>query len=155
MNSWNQSTSYANNVKLYNLDIPDEYMDLAYEIICGDVECVDWEFTVQDIMNEFLEDTGYAMGFNGRSGGYIVMYDTKRDSNGKYQIYPGRNIDMYEDFKDWSMNELKERVSLVMKFDEACDMLRDTFIDILKHSKIQERTYTTEHTVKYLEYAQE
>ena len=43
MNSWNRSTSYANNVKIQNLDIPSELQDLAYDATSGEVEAPDWD----------------------------------------------------------------------------------------------------------------
>lgn len=77
MNSWNRSTSYANNVKLYNLQLPKEIEDKAWDFVCNDVES-DLSFIIDDLIYEFREDTGYTVGFNGRSGGYLVMYETKR-----------------------------------------------------------------------------
>ena len=36
MNSWNKSTSYANNIKLYNIDKPDGVdNDTCWEMICN------------------------------------------------------------------------------------------------------------------------
>lgn len=141
MNSWNCSTSYANNVKLHFLPIPDEYKDLAYDVISGDVEAPYYDIDVRVIFDEFLHETGYALGFNGRSGGYIVMYDTCYSSCTKqYAVYPGRSIDQDEDFSDWEDDDIKERVKLVMKFDETCDLVYKTFLDNLKNSKVNEKT---------------
>ena len=71
MNSWNRSTSYANNVKIYNLPIPNS--DTAYELIQSD-----WFYhEASFIMDQFAVDNAYEYqaGFSGRSGGYIVMYN--------------------------------------------------------------------------------
>lgn len=152
MNTWNQSTSYANNVKLHNLDIPDDKMDKAYSIVCDDVDTFEYDIQVRDIMNDFMNETGYAMGFNGRSSGYIVLYDTERDpKTGKISVYPGRNIDMYEDFEDWTIDELRDRVKLVTKFDEYCDKIRDTFLDILENYEIEEQEEMVPITRKILQ----
>ena len=35
--------------------------------------------------------------------------------------YPGRNTDMGEDFGDWEMYQLRERVKVVCDFDKLCD----------------------------------
>lgn len=145
MNSWNQSTSYANNVKLYNLDIPKKYKDKAYELISGNIDMSYYHDLVSDIMDQFNEKTGYGMGFNGRSSGYIVLYTGEYDiTKGRTVIYPGRSIDMYEDFDpdEWSMHDLQERVNLVQTFDYYCDKIRDAFLFVLDSCDIVETTET-------------
>ena len=135
MNSWNISTSYANNVKIYNLDIPAEYQDKAYELI----EISETFDTFSELFNEFTAKTGYDVGFNGRSSGYLVLYDTEYNlETGTLVTYPGRNIDQYEDFEDWSLEDLQERVQLVTAFDQLCDDCRETFINVLKEYDIVE-----------------
>lgn len=47
-------------------------------------------------------------------------------------------IDADTDFKDWSINELKERVNLVCRFDKLCNDIRDTFLWYLENSEIKE-----------------
>lgn len=76
MNSWNRSSSYANIVKLHTLPIPKEYRDKAYELISMDA----YEFwdDVHSLIADFREETGYTAGFNGSSGGYIVLYEAKK-----------------------------------------------------------------------------
>ena len=146
MSSWNRSTAYANNVKLYNLDLPVEIIDRAYIFISGEVECIDWQYAVEDAFHSFLKETGYNAGFNGRSGGYIVMYETAVDSSGKTVTYPGRGIDQYEDFDDedeWDFHRLQERVKLVQRFDRMCDQLREELIYILSSSEIEEYPVVT------------
>lgn len=145
-NSWNRATSYANNVKLYNLNLPEKIRDKAYSLVCGEVECPDWNFAVEDAFHSFLKETGYNAGFNGRSGGYIVMYETAVDSSGKTVTYPGRGIDQYEDFDDedeWDFHRLQERVKLVQRFDRVCDQLREELIYILSSSEIEEYPVVT------------
>jgi hypothetical protein len=82
MNSWNRMTSYARNVKLYNLNIPKDLMDIAYEAIGGNdiFENLNW------IISDFEKRHGqhYTIGSNGRSGGYRVLYEQEvKDSNYK------------------------------------------------------------------------
>lgn len=148
-NAWNRSTSYANNVKLYNLGVPAELQDKAWELVCGELECVDFDILKQDEMLIFQEETGYAAGFNGRSGGYIVMYDTEY-KNGQRYVYPYRSIDQDADFSDeeeWSLHDLQERAELVQRFDKMCDYILEGMIYILKNSKIEtyEVVTTTAH----------
>ncbi len=72
MNSWNRTTSYANNVKLHNLNIPKELMNTAYKML--EVDEVDDE--IRRAMREWAADRDYVwqVGFNGRSNGYLVLY---------------------------------------------------------------------------------
>ena len=73
MNSWNQSTSYANNIKLHKLEKPAEVEENIW-----------WElFTMAqwtEVLSHLLEDFGrehnwlWQAGINGRSGGYVVLY---------------------------------------------------------------------------------
>lgn len=133
MNSWNLSKSYANRVKLHDLQIPSEFIDKAYAFI--EAECDDYDFDVADKINEFKVKTGYGAGFNGRSNGYIVLYDTKRENGCLHTIT--RGIDDNEDFEEWSIEELRERTRLVEAFDKLCDDIRDIFIDYVKSVKIE------------------
>lgn len=141
MRGWNRSTSYANCVKIHCMDLPKDVQDKAWELICGEYECLDWDCIIEDTFYVFRKETGYACGFNGRSGGYIVLYETGVDNTGKSVVYPGRSIDMYADFDDeeeWDMERLQRRVRLVQKFDQMCDNLRDELIHILRNSDVEE-----------------
>jgi len=79
MNSWNQSQSYAHNVKIYNV-IPRELQDIAFELL--EVENAFEEISM--IIDEFGENHNYnyQVGFNGRSGGYLVLYKGKLEDTG-------------------------------------------------------------------------
>lgn len=152
MNSWNVSSSYANNVKIYNLNLPKEIQDKAWDYACGSLECCDIDFMIQDEIASFKWETGYDAGFSGRSGGYIVMYDTDW-KDGKLVTYIGRSIDKYTDFDDedvWDISSLADRVKLVQRFDEMCDNIRDGLIEILQDSTIEEYQTTTVTTHRRL-----
>ncbi len=152
MNSWNASSSYANNVKIYNLNLPKEIQDKAWGYACGSLECCDIDFMIQDEIAMFKEDTRYDAGFNGRSAGYLVMYDTDW-CNGKLITYPCRGVDQYEDFDDeddWDISSLANRVKLVQRFDEMCDNIREGLIEILQNSTVEEYQITTVTTHRRL-----
>lgn len=155
MNSWNQSTSYANNVKVHRLDIPKDKIDIAYEIIYDDVNADDLYDEISNFIYDFKQDTGYDVGFNGRSSGYLVLYATAFDvKQNKLVTYPGRNIDMCADFEDkseWDMTALKSRVELVSKFDKLCDDIRDVFLQYLDEYEIVEEEIQVTKTIKTLE----
>ena len=137
MNSWNCSTSYANNVKLTNLNIPDDKFDLALDIVTGEVECIDYVLSVNTLIHEFKQETGYGVGFNGRSNGYLVLYDTEFNiKTGSTVVMPGRSIDANsEDFEDWSDEKLKNRVFVVQKFDQLCDNIREALLEVLDYTE--------------------
>ena len=138
MNPWNRSTSYANNVKLYNLALPENIQEKAWDYTSGSLECEELDDLIQDEFITFSADTGYNCGFNGRSSGYLVLYDTDW-VQGKLVTYPGRGIDMDADFAEWDSKDLAERVKLIKRFDRMCDNIRDGMIDILSCSS--EETY--------------
>lgn len=75
-NSWNRATSYANNMKIHNLDVPREIRDKLYDLL--DVEEVYERFS--ELIEDFNMDHEYAWQakWNGRSGGYLVLYSGGR-----------------------------------------------------------------------------
>jgi len=84
MNSWNCTTSYAHNLKVYNLPLSNEEKDRLYELI----ECEDAFYSINDLMTDFNVAHGYQYqaGFNGRSGGYLVLYVGGKEPSG-YKSY--------------------------------------------------------------------
>ena len=72
MSSWNQSTAYAACVKIHGSWVPRDLQDKAFAIYDqGDVFD-----DISGVMREWDASNHhkYQVGFNGRSGGYIVMY---------------------------------------------------------------------------------
>lgn len=186
MNSWNCSSSYAHCVKYGNLNLTKEQSDKFFEMLSSD----DNEFFdcyAEPLIEGFREETGYTAGFNGRSGGYLVMYEgcyetlgyksrcthcyqnnykTVEESGnicgrcGKptrvnlekpitvFQVYPGRSIDQDEDFEEWSLDSIRDRVKLVQRFDELCDDIRDELCYYLDHHEFVEEEYSVTKTHK-------
>ena len=138
-NSWNQSTSYANCVKIYKLGIADkEIENRMYE--AASLNPPELAFIVNDLIDDFKAKTSYTAGFNGRSDGYIVLYET----NG-VNVYPYKGIDQFAVFEDedqFSLNDLKERCKLVTEFDELCDNILAAYIDFCKTHKVEKVTVT-------------
>ena len=143
MNSWNRSTSYAHNVKLHTLDLPGNLFDKAYDFISA--ECPEFDDEYYILKHDFENETGYTIGTNGRSGGYLVLYELGTNKMGQSCVYPGRNIDMDADFDEWDDSELIERTKLVTRFDELCDDIVAMFIDYVKRSNIEKIEYYTKH----------
>ena len=72
MNSWNGSTSYANNVKVYNLGLSSEQEDKLYSML----DIPEFYEHINTIFFKFAKEHNYCWqaGFNGRNNGYIVLY---------------------------------------------------------------------------------
>lgn len=133
MNSWNRSTSYANNVKVQNLDIPADLQDLAYSVAFGEIEAPDWDIFFARTVSDFNRRTGY-----------LVLYEAQANKDGTYSVYTGCAVDMYEDFADWDIQDLRRRVELVQDFDQTCDRLRRGFLYLLENYQPEEYTEVKE-----------
>ena len=148
MSSWNRSTSYANDVKITNLGLSSDLLDKAYDLLYGDANIDLMWMDIDDIMFDFKMRTNYSMAFNGRSGGYLVLYQQGYDKQGNRCVYPGMSIDKGEDFEEFSDEELQERINLVCDFDRTCDEIRDMFIKWIENS--EEKTEKVVVTKKYI-----
>jgi len=190
MNSWNRSTSYANNIKLHNIDKPFDIDDETWwELL--------WVPQWQEKLSDLLEDFGrkhnwqWQAGINGRSGGYVVLYrggikpsgyksycthcgqknyqavpegqigtcgrcDAKARVNFKQtdmQVFtwPGKDVDMRENFEDWTRSDLRERVELVQDFDRLCDNIVSAYLETCRNYRIAEEEIFVSKTIKVLE----
>ena len=72
MNSWNQSTSYANNIKIYNLGLNKEQEEKLYAML----DTTDFYTYINEMLSDFSAEHNHLwqVGFNGRSSGYLVLY---------------------------------------------------------------------------------
>ena len=138
-NSWNGLSSIANNVKLYNLDLSGDWC-VALSLL----EAEDYD-TVNMIIHDWeREHPGYSVGFNGRSGGYLVLGNK---GNARH-VLPEEITDCedYAEYKDYCrdylgsvrMNRrvLVDYTKLVQSFDRLCDELRD-YCDHLSKSSFE------------------
>jgi hypothetical protein len=94
------------------------------------------------------EHPGYTAGFNGRSGGYLVLYNKA----GSASVIPDTlDYETYEDYKadmrDYygsvraNRDELVEFVRLVQAFDRLCDEIREYVNDLSKLSYEKEEMF--------------
>jgi hypothetical protein len=190
MNSWNRSTSYANCIKLYNIDKPEDINSETWWEMLGITE---WQEKLSDLLEDFGRryEWQWQAGINGRSGGYIVLYrggikpsgyksycthcsqknyeavpegeigicgrcDAKARVNFKQthmQVFtwPGKDMDMYEDFEGWTLSQLRERVELVQDFDRLCEEIMTAYICICRNYRIKEEEILVPKTIKVLE----
>lgn len=141
MNSWNGVRSYANDIKIYHLGIEDQsIIDKAYDTLRDDIDTTELDFIIKDTIESFEREHKTAVGFNGRSGGYLVLYYTEIGHENKINVFPGQSLGSSdkEDFEDWEDFELKDLVDLITAFDKLCDELREIYITYLKASEIVE-----------------
>jgi hypothetical protein len=190
MNSWNRSTSYANNIKLHNIDKPG---DIDSDTWWGLLSISEWQNQLSDLLEDFNKKYEYQWqaGINGRSGGYVVLYKGGIKPSGyesyctycgqrNYQkvsdeeigicgrceakarvnfkkthmqvfTWPGKDTDMYEDFENWSLSQLRERVELVQDFDKLCDEIAANYISVCRNYRITEEEILVPETIKVLE----
>jgi hypothetical protein len=157
LSSWNNLKSIANNVKLYNLGLDGDHW-VVWTLLTDEFdrsglqEEINWR-----IENWEAEHEGYAVGFNGRSGGYLVLYSKHNNRN----VLPDEIIDYddYDDFKDhlkeycggvkYFMDALRFYTKLVQDFDKLCDELRDL---VNGYSKINLQEFYLESIVDEFNY---
>lgn len=82
MNSWNNQDSLAYNLKVYNV-IRKDLRNKAYEIMSDDNLSAEIYDTISCMIDDFQRacDYEYTAGFNGRSGGYLVLYKSCKIRN--------------------------------------------------------------------------
>ena len=187
MNSWNQATSYACNLKIYRLGLNAEIEAKLYDML----DTQEFYFARQELLDMFNEEHQFLwqVGFNGRSGGYLVLYEggikptgylsfctccgqrnyrSVRDTNNvcgacgqaarvDYKeppkqpfVYPGRGIDMDDDYEEWSISDLRDRVKLVQELDSLADNLVSQAIQMARQCEVIEEEYFVPQTRRAL-----
>lgn len=190
MNAWNRSTSYACDLKVTHLGLPPSVIDTLFDMMDAD----GFYDPLNDLVEQFGHDHGFMWqaGWNGRSGGYIVLYQGGRKpdahksfctacgqrnwqsvaSNGTkcgrcgadarvdfktppMEVYtqPGRSTDMdmdKDDFMEWDIQDLRERVKLVQEFDALADGIVEEAIGMALSCKAAEETVLVPSTRKVL-----
>lgn len=135
MNSWNRQRSIAHNVKIYNLGLSGDHWTALNFLQDDDY------FTVNMMIEDWeAEHRGYKVGFNGRSGGYLVLYPAERcdcvlsadiDECESYEEYKRYCREFYGSVKA-NRYDLVQMVKLVQDFDRLCDDIRD-YVDELSN----------------------
>lgn len=140
----NRSKSIAHNVKLYNLNLEGDWT-VAMKYLFDETDSGLLQTYIDDEIREFeSKNPYYEVGFNGRSGGYLVLYAKDR---GMPVLPPCvDDYDTYEEFKEDVKSlyygykvsdfdrELRDAVELVREFDRLCDRLRDLVNEYSKKS---------------------
>ena len=143
MNSWNDLTSYAKNIKVDKC-IPKEYFSIALDIIGADeFDTTDLYMIIEDFV---INNPDYRIIQNGRSGGYLVLVREK--INGRECNMGQMALDHRESICELPMEEIFDRYKLVKEFDKTVQLYIDAFIDICKNSKVVEEEKVIKQTIK-------
>ena len=128
MSSWNRTKSIANNVKVHNLELSGDCWAVLDFLNNDDY------FTINMMIEDWeAEHPGYTVGFNGRSGGYLVLGNANDnrcvltddiDECVDYEEYKRYCQEYYGSVKS-NRSDLVAMVKLVQDFDKLCDDLRD------------------------------
>lgn len=176
MRSWNRSTSYACNMKLYNLGLDRETVDKLWDMI----QVPDFYDQLNELIEDFnrQHDYQWQAAWNGRSGGYLVLYQGGTEPSGyrsycthcgqknytsvaktgtrcgvcnketrvdymnppmRIFAYPGRGVDMDEDYEEWPIYELQQRTELVQEFDQLADDIVAEALYIAQNHSVEEQ----------------
>ena len=134
INHTRHGRGYANNVKLYNLPIPAEYEEKAYQLI----EVQDTYEILQTIQFDWnTENAPYEVEWEGRTSGHLVLYGAENPSG------------------DTAIVDLQDTCRIVMEFDLLCDYILDTFLELCKRAEIKEETIQVPEKIQYLVFPEE
>lgn len=137
MNSWNRTRSIAHNVKLYNLDLEGDWSIALAHLESGEYDTINWMIRDWECVHP-----GYEVCFNGRSGGYLVLYNEARGSvipdTLDYETYEDYKADMRDYYGSVKANrdELVSVVRIIQDFDRLCDDIRE-FVNELSKLKYE------------------
>lgn len=164
-----------------------ELVDKLYELL----EFQEFFDAQRELMDAFAAAHQYRwqVGMNGRSGGYLVLYEGGIKPTGHrsycrscYQrnfksvtesgnvcgrcgkpdridyvqqpmqtfTYPGKGIDMDEDFEEWSISDLRDRVRLVQELDALADQMVALGVQMAKDYSVVEVEISAPQTQKVL-----
>jgi hypothetical protein len=65
--------------------------------------------------------------------------------------WPGKSTDECEDYEEWTLSEIRNRVELIQDFDRLCDTIAREYIDICMNYRIAEEEILVPKTIKVLE----
>lgn len=151
MNSWNRLKTFAQNIKIYNLDIDREVSDKLFDLL--DVDSPDVKFIFEDNIGVFNEENpGYTIYTNGRSGGYLILASSQNDRGKLSDMADAvNNYDTLDDLKeDYDFEEFRTLAETVINFDRACDNIIQAVVSLAENCEIIEEEYTVLKTRKVI-----
>lgn len=124
MNSWNLSKSPAYNLKIYKV-INNDLQEACYNLL--DVDYF-FDIYINPLINDFEFKYNYEWQarFNGRSGGYLVLYRGGINKDGRKFCEPGLDIDddevptqVKKDFRKLAIDIVKTAEYMAKKYKVA------------------------------------
>jgi hypothetical protein len=148
MNSWNGCKSWAHCVKVHHLPLTNDECTKAFDLL--DIEEVN-EF-LHDLIREWERERKFSwqVGFNGRSSGYIVLYQGGVKPDGQRFSWPGRGVDENLDFTDWVLEDFQEKAKFLSEFDLLADQLLTAFVGFIENYEVKNEIIHVPRTVKVL-----
>ncbi len=188
LNSWNGADSYACNLKIDRLGLSPDIVDKLFDLL----NCQEFFDFQRELLTGFNEAHQYRwqVGMNGRSGGYLVLYEGQLQTTGylSYCIacgqrnyksvldsgkicgncgkpmrvdyktphmmavtFPGRGVDMGEEYSEWSIEALQDRVRLVQELDQLADEMVSQAVYLANHFDVTEEEVLIPQTRKVME----
>ena len=167
MNSWNRLESVAHNVKLYNLGLDGDWCT-ALDYLTDENDIGDLQFEISMRIRDWEKDNpGYTLGFNGRSDGYLVIYNMEKDGRVNFRNILPESLTGYDTYEEWKaslkdnwcgytenvsdyIGELREYTQLIRNFDKFCDELREL---VNEYSKMDydadKKAFEVEYGIRY------
>ena len=68
----------------------------------------------------------------------VIDYSVSVFKTQQSYTYPGRGIDMDEDYEDWSIQDLRDRVRLVQELDALADEMVQQAVQMAKDYSVEE-----------------
>ena len=163
MNSWNETKSLANNVKIYNLPLTKEQKDKFFELYCNENLIDEIYFHINMILEDFALENEFEIAFNGRSGGYLVAYNKNNHCNIidedliDFESYD-EAIKYYKENHNWSFRDCQAELKSIIErnfeicvlFDDCCDDVLNELKYLLNNARVEEEEIVVSKKVKVL-----
>lgn len=166
MSSWNGLASIANNVKVHNLPLTKEQRKRFFELVCDE----ELNEQLYDIINSMLYhfktlNKRYKVYFNGRSGGYLVLYNDNNNQSVLSEYIEDASsyeeaINEYKSDYNTTTKEARANIDylinnnfdIVQAFDKFCDDVLSELINILNNATVEEEEeqITVKHKILIL-----
>lgn len=169
LSSWNKSKSLANNVKIYNLPLTKEQRDKFFDLYCEESLIDELYFHINMILEDFSRENDFEIAFNGRSGGYLVAYNKRKNGCVSCESIIDEDlidccsyedlIEYFKEFKGWSFRDcqaeakrkIEENFEKCILFDDCCDDVLNELKYLLDNSRIEEEEIVVSKKIKVLQ----
>ena len=152
MNSWNGLRSIANNVKAHNLPLTKEQYKRFFDLVCDEELNEQLYSYINNMLQQFRAiNKGYKVYFNGRSDGYLVLYNDNNNSSVLNEYIEDASsyeeaLNNYKSDYNTTTKEARANIDycinndfdIVQAFDRFCDDVLNELIKILDSAAVEE-----------------